>query len=61
MTLEDSHHLRAVGRAATSGSDDFGRLAEVCRAHYRRRYDGELFDILATEVIEAMYRPSGDA
>jgi hypothetical protein len=61
MTPEDVHHLRAVGRAAASGTDDFGRLAEVRGTHYRRGYDGELLHILAAEVVEAMDRASGDA
>jgi len=61
MTPEDVHHLRAIGRAAASGTDYFCRLAEVCGAHYGRGYDGELFHILAAEVVEAMYRASGDA
>ena len=61
MTPEDVHHLRAVGRAAASGTDYFGRLAEVRGAHDRRGYDRELFHILAAEVVEAMYCPSGDA
>ncbi len=59
MTPEDVHHLRAVGRAAASGTDYFGCLAEVRGAHYRRGYDGKLFHILAAEVVEAMYRASG--
>jgi len=42
-------------------SDYFGRLAEVRGAHYRRGYDGELFHILAAEVVEAMHRASRDA
>ena len=53
MAPEDVHHLRAVGRAAGGGSDYFGSFAEVRGAHYRRGYDGELFHILAAEVIEA--------
>jgi hypothetical protein len=61
MTSEDLHHPRAIGRAAAGGSDDFGRFAEVRRAHYRRGYDGELFNILAAEVVEAMYGTTGDA
>jgi hypothetical protein len=61
MAPEDVHHLRAVGRAAASGIDYFGRLAEVRGAHYRRGYDGELLHILAAEVVEAMYRASGNA
>src|SRR5207249_2250765 len=61
MTPEDVHHLRAVGRAAGSGTDDFGSFAEVRGAHHRRGYDGELFHILAAEVVEAVHRASGDA
>lgn len=55
----DVHHLRAVGR--TGRVDHFGGFAEVCRPHYSRGYDDELFDILAAEVIEAMHSASGDA
>jgi hypothetical protein len=61
MTPEDVHHLRAVGRAAGRGGDYFGGFAEVRGAHYRWGYDGELFYILAAEVIEAVHRASGDA
>ena len=61
MTPEDVHHLRAVGRAAAGGTDYFGSFAEVCGAHYRRGYNGELFHILAAEVIEAVHCASGDA
>src|SRR5512139_3050000 len=61
MTPEDVHHLRAVGRAAAGGTDYFGSFAEVRGAHYRRGYDGELFHILAAEVVEAVYRTSGNA
>jgi len=60
MTPEDLHHLRAVRRAAGGGTDYFGSFAEVRGAHYRRGYDGELFHILAAEVIEAVHRASGD-
>ena len=61
MTPEDVHHLRAVGLAASGGTDYFGSFAEVRRAHYRRRYDGQLLHIRVAEVIEAMQRTSGDA
>src|SRR5512141_2403753 len=61
MTPEDLRHLRAVGRAAGGGIDYFGSLAEVRGAHYRGGYDGELFHILAAEVVEAVHRASGDA
>ncbi len=61
MTAEDVHHLRGVGRAAGGGTDYFGSFAEVRRTHYGRGYDGELFHILAAEVIEAVYRAAGDA
>ena len=53
---EDLHHLCSVGRAGGGGPDDFGRFAEVRGAHDRRGDDGELFHILAAEVIEAMGR-----
>jgi hypothetical protein len=61
MTPEDLNHLRAIDRAAGGGTDYFGSFAEVRGAHYRRAYDGELFHILAAEVIEAVHRSSGDA
>ena len=60
MTPEDLHHLRAVGRA-DGGIDYFGSFSEVRGAHYRRGYDGELFRILAAEIVEAVHRASGDA
>ena len=59
MTAEDINHFRAIGRAAAGGCDYFGGFSEVCGAHYRRRYDGELFHILVAEIIEAMHRASG--
>src|SRR2546423_1545039 len=61
MTPEYVHHLHAVRRAASGGADHFSSFAEVCGTHDRRGYDGELFHILAAEVIEAMDRASGDA
>ena len=61
MTPEDVYHLSAVGRAAGGGTDYFGSFPEVRGAHYRRGYDGELFHILAAEVIEAVHRAAGDA
>src|SRR5512143_1554589 len=61
MPPEDIHHLRTVGRAAPGGTDYFGSFAEVRGAHYRRGYDSELFHILAAEVVETVYRASGDA
>jgi len=60
MTAEDINHFRAIGRAA-GGGDYFGGFSEVCGAHYRRGYDGELFHILVAEIIEAVHRASGDA
>jgi hypothetical protein len=60
MTPEDFHHFRAVGRAFGS-ADYFGSLAEVRGAHDRGGYDGELFHILAAEVIKAVHRSSWDA
>jgi len=33
MRPEDVHHLRAVGRAAASGTDYFGRLGKLCTGH----------------------------
>jgi hypothetical protein len=61
MTAEDVHHLRTVGRAAGGGNDHFSSFAEICRAHYRWGYEGELFHILAAEVIEAVHCASGYA
>jgi hypothetical protein len=61
MTPEDFHHFRTVGRPVGGGTDYFGSFTEVRGAHYRRGYDGELFRIIAAEVIEAVHRPSGDA
>jgi hypothetical protein len=61
MTPEDLHHFRAVRRPAGGGTDYFGSFTEVRGAHYRRSYDGELFRIIAAEVIEAVHRTSGDA
>ncbi len=60
MTAEDINHFRAIGRAA-GGGDYFGGFSEVCGAHYRRGYDGELFHILVAEIIEAVHRASRDA
>src|SRR5215472_15967177 len=61
MTAEDLRHLRPVGRAAGGLVDYFGGFSEVRRAHDRRGYDGQLLDVLAAEVIEAMHRASRDA
>ena len=54
MPPEDLRHPRPVGRAATGGADYLGGLAKVRGAHNRRAYDGELFHILAAEVVEAV-------
>ena len=61
MTAEDLHHFRSVRWAASGGIDCLSRFLEVCGAHYRRGYDGELFHILIAEIIEAMYRAARDA
>jgi len=61
MTAEDVHHLRTVGRTAGGGSDHFSSFAEICRPHYRWGYEGELFHILAAEVMEAVHCASGYA
>jgi hypothetical protein len=61
MTPEDLHYLRAVWRSAGRGTDHLGSFAEIRGAHYRRGYDGELFHVLAAEVVEAVYRAPGDA
>ena len=61
MTPEDVHHPLAVGRPAGGGTDEFSRFAEICGTHYRRGYDGELFRVLAAEVIKAVHHAPGDA
>src|SRR5215467_10118796 len=61
MTAKDLCHLRPVGGAAGGLVDYFGGFSEVRRAHNRRRYDGQLLDVLVAEIIEAMYRTSRDA
>ena len=61
MTPEDVRHLRAVRRARGGGTDDFGRLAAGRGAQDRQGDDGELFHILAAEVIEAVHRAARDA
>ena len=61
MSAEDVNHFREIGRAAGGGVDYFGGFAEVRGTHYRRGYDGELFHILAAEVIEAVHSASGNA
>ncbi len=61
MTAKDVHHFRAIGRAAASCVDYFGGLAEVRGPHNRRGYDGELFDILVSEIIESVHRAWRDA
>jgi len=61
MTAKNVHHFRAIGRAAAGGVDYFGGLAEVRGPHNRRGYDGELFHILVSEIIEAVHRASRDA
>jgi hypothetical protein len=60
MTAEDVHHFCAIGRAAGVVADYFGGFSEVCGAHYRRGYDGELFHILVAEIVEMVHRASGD-
>lgn len=59
MTPEDFRHVRTVGLAPGSSIDYFGSFAEVRGAHYRGAYDGELFHILAAEVIKAVHRTLG--
>ena len=61
MTPENIRHLRAVGRPPGGGIDYFSSFAEVRGPHDRRGYEGELFRILAAEVIETVHRPSWDA
>ena len=60
MTAEDLHHFRSVRWAASGGIDCLSRFLEVCGAHYRRGYDGELFHIHAAELIKAVDRASRD-
>ncbi len=47
---------QAVERAAGGAADDFGSLAEACRAQDRRLYDDELLRVLVVDVVEAMHR-----
>jgi hypothetical protein len=61
MTAEDVHHFFAIRRAAGSVIDYHSCFTEVRGAHYRRGYDGELFHILAAEIIEAVHRASWNA
>jgi hypothetical protein len=61
MTAKDVHHFRAIGRAAAGCVDYFGGLAEVRGPHNRRGYDGELFHILVSKIIEAVHRGPRDA
>ena len=61
MTPKDLRHLRAVKGAASGGTEYFGSFADVRGAHYCRGYDGELFHILAAEVIEAVHGAAGNA
>jgi hypothetical protein len=61
VTAEDVHHFRTI-RWTSGGSVDYcGGLAEICRPHDRRGYDGELFHILVAAIVEAVHRASGDA
>ena len=61
MTAKNVHHFRAIGRAAAGCVDYFGGLAEIRGPHNRRGYDGELFHILVSEIIEAVHPASRDA
>jgi hypothetical protein len=61
MTAKDVHHFRVIGRAAAGCVDYFGGLAEVRGPHNRRGYDGELFHILVSAIIEAVHRAPRDA
>ena len=61
MTTEDVDHFRAIGRTTGGIGDYFGGFSEVRGAHYRRGYDGELFHILAAEIVEAVHGASGNA
>ena len=53
-------HFLAVGRASCRDTDHFGRFAKVRRPHDRRRYDRELFHVIAAEIVEAVYRAARD-
>ena len=61
VTSEDARYLGAVGRTTSRGPDYLRRLTEVCGAHDRRAYDGELSGICAAKVIEPMNGTSRNA
>jgi hypothetical protein len=54
------HHLLAVRRTSCGGADYFRSFSEIRWSHDHWRYNGELFDILVTEIIEAVHRASRD-
>src|SRR5262249_44577934 len=54
------YHLLAVRRTSCGGVDYLGSLSEICWTHDRWGYDGELFHILGTEIIEAVHRAAWD-
>src|SRR5215472_1443545 len=60
MSPKYIHHLLAVWRTSSGGADYFRGFAEVRGPHDRRRNDGELFHVLAAEIVEAVYRAARD-
>jgi hypothetical protein len=60
VSPKDINHLLAVWRTSCGGAAYFCRFSEIRWSHNRWRYNGELFDILVTEIIEAVHRASRD-
>ena len=60
MSPKHIHHLLAVRWTSCGGADYFCSFSEIRWSHDRWRYNGELFDILVTEIIEAVHRTSRD-
>src|SRR5690348_15665895 len=58
-TVSPKHinHLLAVRRTSGGGADYFCSFSEIRWSHDRWRYNGELIDILVTEIIEAVHAP----
>jgi hypothetical protein len=61
MTPENVHHLRSVGWTAASSRNYCSSFTEVLWPHNCWRYKDQLFHILASEVIEAVHRATGNA